>query len=242
MLGECVIGAQAARRLGVRVGDKIPVSSSTAFLLDNPPLRLRVAGILAGKESPDDEAIFVSLETAWIIEGLGHGHAQAAQHGSPEAKSYTDITQENVGSFHFHGSRDKFPITAILVVPESQKAETILLGQYFSDDETAQIVRPGEIMEGLLRRVLMIRSYLIVVIALVSLVTLLLMALVIALSIRLRRAELVTMTKIGCSRFMIASILGSQLAIVFLASFILAAALTATTNSLAPELVRLFIV
>lgn len=241
MLGECVVGARVADRLEVQVGDKIPVSNSTAFLLDNPPLRLRVAGILAANETPDDEAIFVSLDTAWIIEGLGHGHANGAQHGSPEAELYTDITKENVASFHFHGSRDKFPITAIFVIPVDEKSETILLGQYFSSDEMTQIVRPREVMDGLLERVVMIRSYMIAIIAVVSLVTLLLMALVIAISVRLRRDEIVTMSKMGCSRFTIASVLGSQISIIIAASLAVAILLTFATNQFGPELVRLVI-
>ena len=212
-----------------------------AMLLDNPPLRLRVVGILAANETPDDEAIFVSLDTAWIIEGLGHGHAHGAQHGSPEAKLFTDITKENVASFHFHGNRDEFPITAIFVIPANEKSATMLLGQYFSADETAQIVRPREVMDGLLARVIMVRSYMIAIIAVVSLVTLILMTLIAVLSIRLRRAEIITMTKMGCSRSAIASILGSQMAIVFAASVTIATLLTVATNQFGPELVRVLI-
>ena len=74
------------------------------------------------------------------------------------------------------------------MIPASDKAQTILLGQYFSPDETAQIVRPRQVMDGLLERVVMIRSYMIAIIAVVSLVTLLTMTLVIVLSIRLRRS------------------------------------------------------
>ena len=79
-------------------------------------------------ETPDDEAIFVHLKTAWILEGLGHGHAVGAKHGSPEASLYTDITPKNVDTFHFHGDESTFPVSAIIVVPESKKAETLLLG------------------------------------------------------------------------------------------------------------------
>jgi len=241
MLGECVIGARVADRLDIQVGDRIPVSTSTAFVLDSPPLRLSVAGIFAANETPDDEAIFVSLETTWIIEGLGHGHTRGAKHGSPEAELFTDITRENAASFHFHGRRDRFPITAIIVIPASDKAETILLGQYFSPDETAQIVRPRQVMDSLLKRVVMVRSYMIAIITLVSMVTLVMMALVIALSIRLRRAEIVTMSKMGCSRHAIAAILGCQIAIILVSSCAIAAMLTAATNEFGPELVRMLI-
>jgi putative ABC transport system permease protein len=241
MPGECAIGASVADRLSVTVGDRIPVSTSSAFLLDSPPLRLRVASLFAPTETPDDDAIFVDLETTWIIEGLGHGHAQRAQHGSPEAELFTEITKENVASFHFHGSRDDFPLTAMIVVPDDARSETILLGQYFSPDETVQIVRPRDVMDTLLQRVVMIRSYLIAMIAVVSLVTLLTMTLVIVLSIRLRRAELVTMSKIGCSRGRIASILVGQIAIILFAGSVIAIVLTVATNEYGPEFVRLLI-
>jgi putative ABC transport system permease protein len=241
MLGECMIGAGVADQLNLQVGDKIPVSTSTAFTLDNPPLRLHVVGVFDATETPDDEAIFVDLETTWIIEGLGHGHVRGAQHGSPEAKLYTDITKENGGSFHFHGSRAKFPITAVIVIPTDDKAQTMLLGQYFSPDETAQIVRPREVMDSLLERVVMIRSYMIAIIAVVSLVTLLTMTLVIVVSIRLRRAEIVTMSKMGCSRFTILSVLGSQIAIIVFAGSAFAVLLAILTDVYGSELVRLLI-
>ena len=239
--GQCVIGAAVASRLDVDVGDKIPVSSGAAFTLGSPPLRLAVAGVLAATESPDDEVIFVNLDTTWIIDGLGHGHTRGAQHGSPEASLYTDITQENVGSFHFHGNRAEFPITALIVLPSDDRARTLLLGQYLSQDETAQIVQPPQVIDALLDRIFMIRSYMIAVIAVVSLATLLTIGLVLALSVRLRRDEIVTVTKIGCSRFAITSMLGSQLAILLAASITLAAALALVTDAFGSELVRYLI-
>ncbi len=241
MLGECVVGSRVAEQLDIRVGSKIPVSAATAFILDNAPLRLNVVGILAANETADDEAIFVDLKTAWIIEGLGHGHASGAQHGSPEAAVYTDITKENVNSFHFHEDEATFPITAIIVVPQSEKADTLLMGQYLSPEATAQIVRPIDVMDNLLAKVLMVRSYLIAIIAVVSLVTLLTISLVIVLSIRLRQGEISTMSKMGCSRFTITSILGSQILIILAISIGSAAVLTLITDAYGRELVRLLI-
>jgi putative ABC transport system permease protein len=202
--------------------------------------RLEFVCLFATTETPDDEAIFVDLKTTWIIEGLGHGHTKGAKHGSSEAASYTDITEENVSSFHFHGDKDKFPITAIIVVPASQKAETLLMGQYLSPEDTAQVARPRDVMDGLLAKVLMVRSYIIAIISVVSLVTLLTISLVIALSIRLRREEIATMTKMGCSRFTIASVLGSQILIIIAISAVFAALLILITDAYGPELVRLF--
>ncbi len=241
LMGECVVGARVAERLELRVGSKIPVSSATAFVLDGAPLRLNVVGILAATETADDEAMFVDLKTTWIIAGLGHGHASGAQHGSTAAATFTDITAENADSFHFHGDDATFPLTAIIVTPTNQKAETLLLGQYLSPEETVQIVRPSDVMDALLKKVLMVRSYIVAIVAVVSLVTLVTMALVIVLSIRLRRAEITTMSKLGCSRFAIARILGSQIFILLLASATLAAVLTQITDAYGRELIRLLI-
>ena len=236
LLGECVVGSAAATRLGAKLGDRLPVVSENAFVLDSPPLRLRVAGILAATDTPDDEAIFVDIDTAWVIEGLGHGHAERAPHGS--TATYTDITEQNVAEFHFHGDRSTFPLTAIMVLPNDEKAETLLLGQYLSPDETVQMVRPQEIMENLLRRILMVRSYMVVAIGIVSMVTLLTMALVMVLSIRLRHAEITTMTKMGCSRHRIASILGMEIVLLLVVSATLAALLVGATSWFGPQLVR----
>jgi len=67
------------------------------------------------------------------------------------------------------------------------------------------------------------------------------MALVVVLSIRLRHAEIVTMSKMGCSRFTIASVLGSQIAIIVIASSAFAATLALLTEVYGSELVRLLI-
>ncbi len=241
MLGECVVGSRVADQLDIHVGSKIPVSTTTAFILDNAPLRLNVVGIFAATETPDDEAIFVDLKTTWIVEGLGHGHAKGARHGSSEAALNTDITKENVNSFHFHGDQAKFPISAIIVVPASQKAETLLMGQYLSPEDTAQIARPRDVINSLMEKILMVRSYIIAIIAVVSLVTLFTMSLVIVLSIRLRRSEIATMSKIGCSRLAIASILGSQILIILAMSAVSATVLTLITDAYGRELARLLI-
>jgi uncharacterized membrane protein YjjB (DUF3815 family) len=81
----------------------------------------------------------------------------------------------------------------------------------------------------------------IAIVAAVSLVTLLTLSLVIVLSIRLRQSELVTMSKIGCSRHGVALILGSQILIILAASFLSAAGLSVITNAYGRELVRFLI-
>ena len=77
MLGDCVLGSDAAQDLGVKPGDSLLTTPENMFDLAGVyPLKLHVAGVLGTSHSPDDQAIFVDLQTTWIIEGLGHGHAQ----------------------------------------------------------------------------------------------------------------------------------------------------------------------
>ena len=93
------------------------------------PLKMNVAGILRPTGTPDDKAVFVDLKTAWVIDGYGHGH-QELQNETDEEKfisrdedqlvvsaavlPYTQITEQNIDSFHFHGTDDDFPVSAIL--------------------------------------------------------------------------------------------------------------------------------
>ena len=105
-----------------------------------------------------------------------------------------------------------------------------------------KIVVPSEIMDGLLTRILQVRSYVVAATALVSLVTLLVMALVIMLSIRLRRREIVTMNRMGCSRFAIAQLLASQILIIVVCSGLAALAMTLAISAFGHEIVRYFVI
>ena len=238
MIGQCVIGSRVANELGLNVGDRLPVSTERSFALDDAPLRLLVTGVLKPTETPDDGALFVDLDTAWIIEGLGHGHADNTPHGSPAAAEYTDVSPTNASRFHFHGDRSQYPITAMIAVAHSKKDAALLQARYIGSDNLAQIVRPSDVIARLLKKMVRVQSYIIAIVAVVSLTTLLTIALVIALSIRLRQREMLTMSRMGCSRTTIASILGGQIAIVLMASCIVASLLTVVVDLYGRELVQ----
>jgi putative ABC transport system permease protein len=71
VLGECVLGARAARTIGAGPGDSVVSSPESVFDIAGVyPLRMRVVGVLAHTGGPDDGAVFVDLKTAWVIEGL----------------------------------------------------------------------------------------------------------------------------------------------------------------------------
>ena len=112
-VGDCELGATVAKELGLGPGDTILTDRENLFdLAGDYPLQLNITAVLAPTGTADDTAIFVDLKTAWIIEGIGHGHDPDLDHNgtSPKlVKTHLEITPENVESFHFHGDSASFP-------------------------------------------------------------------------------------------------------------------------------------
>ena len=253
-LGECVVGAAIASGRQVKPGDHVMSSPETMFDLAGAyPLKMRVTGVLAPSNSPDDHAIFVDVKTVWVIEGLGHGHQDLAQPGAAggvlrregdtivgnaSVREYQEITPQSIDSFHFHGLPATFPITAVIAVPLDRKSEALLLGRYQAH-EHLQLLRPTEVVDTLLATVFSVQNVVVAALLIVGMATLALVVLVFALSLRLRRGEIATMSKIGGSRARIASILGMEMVGVLAIGLLLAAALTLATGQLAPEIVRI---
>jgi putative ABC transport system permease protein len=258
VLGECVVGAAVAESLGIQVGDTVTSSPETVFDLAGVyPLKMRVSGILEKAFTPDDEAIFVDVKTAWIIEGLGHGHQDLAR---PEAVSgvlrrsednivanasvvqYNEITEENSGSFHFHGDLAGYPLTAVIAVPKDEKSGVILRGRYTGDNATRQIVRPVTVIDELLDTLLTIQQFIVAAVIIVGLATIATAALVFMLSYRLRRREIDTMLKIGGSRPRVASMLLAEVAIVMILSSVFATLITLLTWRFGPGVIESLVV
>ncbi len=257
VLGECVVGAWAARALGLAPGDSVVSSPERAFDLGGVyPLELTVVGVLAPAFSPDDKAVFVDIKTAWVIEGIGHGHQDLAK---VEAEStvlsregdritanasvveFNRITDANRESFHFHGDRSEHPVSAIIAVPHDAKSRALLMGRYANPDEPNQIVRPAQSMAELLETVFTVRSYLVAAIGVVAIATLATASLVFMLSFRLRKRETETMVKIGGARASIVAILASEVVIVIAMGLLLAGLLTLLTERFGSEMIRVLL-
>ena len=74
-------------------------------------------------------------------------------------KLYLEINEANVGTFHFHGLRSSYPVTACVVLPKDTRAETLLLGQYASTSESlVMLVQPLGVIQGVLDSVLRVRN------------------------------------------------------------------------------------
>lgn len=242
VLGECVLGAAVADRLGLGPGDALISTPENPFDLAGVyPLKMQVAGVLKARHTPDDRAVFVDVKTAWVIEGLGHGHEDVATAGDPQvvlrevdgklvasAKivQYTEITPENIDSFHFHGDAGKFPLTSVIAVPRDDRSATLLMGRYLPETSPFQLIRPLGVVQALLRNVFKIQRVLNVIFSVVSAAMLLTIILIIALSLRLRQAEIETMYKLGCSRLKMAELVAAELGVIVVVSLVLTAGLT----------------
>ncbi len=255
-LGECVVGATVASARGLEPGGQVISSPESVFDLAGAyPLRMRITGVLSPSHGPDDHAIFVDVKTAWIIEGLAHGHEDLRQPqaagrvlrregsnivGNASVREYQEITPENIDSFHFHGDVATFPITAVIALPTDQKSTALLLGRYQSD-EALQLLQPSEVVDELLATVFSVQNVIVAALIVVGTTTLALVALVFLLSLRLRRGEIETMMKIGGSRPRIASILGLEMAGVLGIGLLVSAGLTWCTSQIGPNAIQYFL-
>jgi putative ABC transport system permease protein len=155
---------------------------------------------------------------------------------------YTEITEKNMASFHFHGSLAAYPISAVIAVPYDAKSGTILRGRYLSKAETQVIVKPEEVIDGLLQNIFRIKNVLDAVIAVVALATVLAVILVFALSLRLRQREIQTIFKIGCSRMTIAKLITAEIVIIVFSSALLCSIMMVAMRSVSNELVRMLFI
>jgi len=258
VLGDCVVGAKVAKGLHLKPEDSLVSSPETLFdLAGIYPLKMKVVGVLEKSHTSDDLAVFVDLKTAWVIQGLGHGHEDVTRITDPTlilkrtednvaatAKlfHYTEISEKNLDSFHFHGNLTDYPITAVIAVPYDIKSGTILRGRYLSGEETHQIVMPEEVIDGLLQNIFRIKNVLDAVISVVGLATVLALILVFALSLRLRQQEIQTIFKLGCRRMTIARLLGAEIFIIVAISGILCGVMVLLVNQYANDLVRMLFI
>lgn len=242
LLGECVLGSAYAERSGLKPGDTLLSAPENALnLAGNYPLQLQVSGVLAPSHSPDDFAVFTDIQTAWVIEGIGHGHQEITKQTDPTllmendsdkqgvtvnrgVLPYIEITDENRDSFHFHGDPEEFPLTAALAVPDSEKSRVLLLGRYADTSGKVQCIQPPQVIAELLEMVFRIEQLVWICSLAAAVVTLLLLGLVLSLSLRLRATEMQTMFRLGCSRLTIAQLQLAELLILLLTAGTLAAA------------------
>jgi len=230
LLGEAVVGANVASEQAVGPGDHLVSSPETVFDLAGVyPLKMQVVGVLARSGSPDDDAVFVDVRTAWVIQGLGHGHDDLARGDSSASvlsrnegtitanaslKQFNEITAENIRDFHFHGDTSGFPLSAV---------------------SGYQVLVPGNVLDDLLETVFTIQNYVILGLMMLSLATIAVVTLVFLLSQQLRRGEFMTLKRMGASRSFVATLIASEIGFVLLGSVALSALMSWVTRHYATE-------
>ena len=254
-LGDCVLGAGVADALELGPGNALMSDPNNVFdIADSYPVRMRVVGVLAPASSPDDDAVFVDIKTAWLLQGLVHGHQDMLAEtnevlvlersasnvvANAAVPQFMEVTAENLGSFHFHGDSAGFPVTAVLAVPHDEKSGTLLRGRFQNDESSEQLVVPTAAVNELLDMVFRVKRFFDANMAIIQVSTVMFLGLVAMLSMRLRRQEMSTMFKLGCSRGMMVKLQFAELGFVLLFSCVLSLAITEVLVRWIPRMVGL---
>lgn len=247
-LGDCVLGHTVASELGLGVGDKIFSDPVQLYDLSKPPaLRMRVVGVLGASQGADDTSVFVDIKTAWLLEGLYHGHADAdavekelvlgegadGRRLSTALMQFQEVTDANRASFHLHGDPGDRPLSAALVVPRDLKAATMLKSRV-KRTRAWQMVEPEEVVAELMEYVVGIQRLVDAIALMLAISTALLLGLVFSLSMRIRASETRSLVRIGVGRAKIVQLWLFEFGLIFalaLALAIAAASLTAACAS-----------
>ncbi len=241
-LSDCLLGATAAKQLGLRPGDKLMSDPENVLdLAGSYPIIMHVKGILAPTGTADDGAVFVNIKTEWLILGIMHGHQDVVTAdpslllgrdssnnivANAALPTYQEVTSSNAASFHWHGDPATFPVSAIIVVPHDDESSAILRGRYQDPKATVQLLVPKQVVAETLDLVFRVKHFFDAQSLLVGVMTVLLLALVVLLSLRLRRGEMETMFKIGCARSMIFSMQATEIVIVVIVGVAIAGGLS----------------
>ncbi|MDO6761298.1 hypothetical protein Q4566_13890 [Tamlana sp. 2_MG-2023] len=257
MLGECVLGSEAAKILQINLGESVISSPASTFdIAGSYPLKMTVVGILNPTGTPDDNAVFTDIKTTWVISGLAHGHENLNEKtadslvlsksktevvASPAILSYTEITPENIDSFHFHGNPEEFPLQALIINPTDKKGSLMLRGRFENRTDNLHIVVPKITMKALLDTVLSVKDLIMLAAISIGIATLIILTLVFSLSLQLRKGEINTMNRIGGASNAIQLVLSLEIIITIGIGILLAALLVLTLNLYGPYLIEKFI-
>ena len=261
MLGDAVLGSRAAERLHAKPGDGLISDTETVYDISAEyPLKMHVTGVLAPTGSPDDDVIFTDLKTAWIMDGIGHGHAnpvatteQARRLEKKKGKKnpddavlfleagevvynsrlkkYNEVTPENIQSFHFHGDPASFPVSALILVPEDYEEEVLALSRINLSDDM-QAVRPTAVVEEILGILLDVKRVFDGFSLLLLISTAAFMVLVLSLQVRQRRGEMLILYRIGGGRHAVEAMLAMEVGILLAVSALLAVLFSAGVEAL----------
>ncbi len=251
-LGEVVLGADMAAGLDLKPGDFLFSDQKELYDISKPAaLKMHVVGTLLPSNSPDDQAAFVATGTAWILEGLSHGHKPPqeisedlllAKKGDNITVSgamieYNEVTKENASGFHYHGDSNLLPLSSILFFPHDTKAGVISAARIKSG-KLYQMVKPIAVVDELMAKVFQVKAFLDLVSVLLAISTSFLIGLVCVLTARMRQRETDTLKQIGIAKGRIAALLLTEIGTLLISGIALAGLLVAGSWFLLPNLIQ----
>jgi putative ABC transport system permease protein len=253
-LGDCVLGGHVARKRGLHPGDHLSTSPEQVFDIAGVyPVKMRVTGVLADSHSPDDDAVFVDVKTTWLIEGIAHGHDDVVQSNDATTvlekkdgnvaatnavRMFTEVTPENLPSFHFHGDVATYPLTAAIALPHDARSQAMLLGRYQDGQRDAQLVQPLDQMDALLASLFQAERLTLLLLVTLGTAVLFIAALVFALSFKMRQSEFKTLEEIGVGRGTVALVKSFEVLLVGVASSVMVVVVWWLVRQTGPALVR----
>ncbi len=238
--GEIVLGHALAQTSGLEVGDTILSEISSLINLNTIyPLSLKITGILQKSGTVDDDMIFSDLRSGWIMSGHFHGHGTPLELGDDYILStekdravmrqnvitYTEVTQENIASFHFHGDQQELPLTAVIVIPRDERSLVITAGRINAQGHY-RAHRPNTVMQEFFGIVFAVNRIFNSYFALIMSAVVCFIAIIVLLSTRLRKEEFKTIKTLGGSRFMVIKLYACEYSILLAISLLLAALLS----------------
>lgn len=242
LIGDCVLGADAARLLNSQPGGVVKPEIELGGIVAEQmkvSVKLNVTGVLMKAHTADDRAIFTDLKTAWIVAGEGHGHGADEKHNIMLNPAHR-ITADNLLDFHFHKPPGKLPLSAIIALPHNEGNATMQLGvdRYLDSEKPLQALVPDAVVGEMIDAVFQAKRFVDASQVAVAVCTGLFLMLVVMLSLRLRREEMETMFQLGCSRATMFWLQATELGIICIASTALALALVWLTLDYVDGLMR----
>ena len=210
-VGEVVVGARAAERLHLTPGATVMSDQADLYnLAATYPITLSVVGVLEPTARPDDGALFTDVKTAWVIQGYGHGHEAARSEVGAGIVTRQTLTQEALKELHFHGDTEAFPLSAVLISPDDERASSLFKARA-ARVEGWRVITPSEVIQELLALIFKVKGALEMLAYLALALTLSLGVVVAWLSVQLRAHEWASLKLLGLRRAQVAWAAGAEL-------------------------------
>ena len=136
---QALLGAEVARRTGLRVGDRFQGSHGLGAGGQAHEQAYEVVGLLAPSGSVADRLVLTDLASVWEAHAA-HGHGQSAQAGEAGQEDHDE---------HEHGGRPAKPNADPLAQPDAGREISMLLLRYRSPLAAAMLPRWVNAQPGL---------------------------------------------------------------------------------------------